>query len=655
MSTPTGPPKPKTRASGARAPQQEKSREKKNAATVPKKKTRRQPRRSKERQIVQYQAKTNPGNAHEASRKGAGPPSFWKIAQDEIVNELFIPAAAEVFASALGVPESAILQGLDLASIVYGLMTEDAGMASELRPSQAKMTKTTKAPAFTNVECFSSYITELAHAHGFKRKLSLTQTLEVDPSTMFSTPGGLALMTVLWDEYQAELTRQPDLTVHEALDFLRDFIREMSRVYRMPRTVDTLSKGIQNEAAKTTGTRPDGNSYAPDDYSREKYWEESARHYGDYGFYDDNPRLAVPTHDPKQKTSLKIKNGKWVELPKHTHTPEEISDPFHENRPREEHEVIAPMAVSQDVQHMHPRLHSHINTPYGPGLRITGRQVLADVRAAPNVTTTFNKTALLQETTGGASLFAASSDTTVSGDSFGAFIKISPDYLNARIQSIAQLFSRWRWISGHVMYTPKCAATQTGSFAFAHSDDVGAPWFTGVSTSDGPAFARVAEIEGSKINNFWAPNSLHIPRNPEYLYTEAHFSGSNQTVADRTSCNGVFVLGSSTTASAGASTPYGTLWVCYDIELIDPTPSYALSTLGILRSQVGLTSTEILLKYLIANPALCVQILRSIETNIVPKNAFDKRVLDALERLGVHSDVINADENLSRACLRLKG
>ncbi len=289
----------------------------------------------------------------------------------------------------------------------------------------------------------------------------------------------------------------------------------------------------------------------------------------------------------------------------------------------------APVAVpaSGDLSPMHPSIIERVETDFGPGIRITGRQVLCNAgesAAGAGTTSLFGNQVV------GADIFAT---TPAAPAAEGNILKISPDTLNLRLGTIAQLYSRWRWVDGHVMYTPSVATSQQGNFVMGFSQDVG------IGNAQTLTYASVTQLDHSLVQQWWAPTTLHLPggEDDEFLFVESVSGAGSQVTADRQTCHGL-VVGFPNIAG-GVGWNYGLFWICYDIILADPAPSYGLAATYRLKKMIGDDSLAILVKYLLANPLLVLKILGECGIDSKPLSPTEEVVVQTLKRLGLyHSD-----------------
>lgn len=293
-----------------------------------------------------------------------------------------------------------------------------------------------------------------------------------------------------------------------------------------------------------------------------------------------------------------------------------------------------PIAYSESGQlkPQHPSIVGAVMTDFGPGIRVTGRQLLCEIKDSTTAST------ILDASLNSADIFLSTG--VLAGPGLpGNILKLSPDYLNLRLATISQLYSRWRFVDAKILYTPACSTTTAGSFAIGFSEDVGIA--AAVGTAAGMTFAATTQLSHSNLCQYWSPLEFDIRAggDDEFLFTEVSETIGSPVAAERQTCHGLVSVFPSTTT--GFATALGTLWITYDIILADPSPSYALATAYGLQKQIGESNAAIVMKYLMANPVLLAEILK--DSGAFPARSDSQKLLtegtleQCLERLGLYN------------------
>lgn len=293
-------------------------------------------------------------------------------------------------------------------------------------------------------------------------------------------------------------------------------------------------------------------------------------------------------------------------------------------------------STSGQLRPQHATVVGSIHTDFGPGIRITGRQLMCNIGESSGITTSLFSTDT--SAISGATIFSAAGVpvSTVLLPNGGNVLKLSPDFLNLRLATIAQLYSRWKFVNFRVLYTPSVSTTTPGNFTVGFSEDVGTAALQTLS------YATTTQMARSNICQYWAPLEFDVSGggDDEFLYTESGTGGS-ATTADRQTCHGLLSVFPNTNGSIGQT--YGTLWCSYDIVLADPSPSYGLAVTYLLKQQIGDNNLALVTKYLLANPVLLAEIMAS--AGVIPPvdNSSQlvtfKGLIEQLETLGLVHNV----------------
>lgn len=242
--------------------------------------------------------------------------------------------------------------------------------------------------------------------------------------------------------------------------------------------------------------------------------------------------------------------------------------------------IAAPAAVGYQY---HPGKHTteSVDTPYGPGIRLKGRQPIAKIFAPP-----------------GSVLQLSAVGTTSVGPND---IRLGVDTLGNRIAAVARLYERYHPHRCEFVYVPSCPTSTVGSIAFGLTDDPLAPNIVA------PSFQSVTTYDKSVVTPGWQAISLTYKMHgmSEWLYSTAPGGiPSGNDALNRQSNFGALVVFGDYTNPGPNQIDYGNIFIDFDLILSAPTPDLGFT----LNSEV----------VRLAGPGMATQLAVALSTNPVP-------------------------------------
>lgn len=240
-------------------------------------------------------------------------------------------------------------------------------------------------------------------------------------------------------------------------------------------------------------------------------------------------------------------------------------------------------------------MHRHeVGTPFGPGVRLVGKQPIASVIYAAGTTALLTQLDLGME---------------IQDNSF----KMSPDNLGLRLATISQVFTRFRFQHAHVIYTPSTGTSTKGNLAMGIADDPALDQFATVN------YATTLQLADSRLTQAWSPESVFYEnKDDQYYYTE-YDKHSNASI--RQTAQAEFLIYPSFTPQVADAGTIGTLWICYDLILAEPTMTHGFGLVSSLQKSYTKQLFQQFLRQL-SDPLKAITVFESV--GLTPPDALGK-------------------------------
>ncbi len=211
--------------------------------------------------------------------------------------------------------------------------------------------------------------------------------------------------------------------------------------------------------------------------------------------------------------------------------------------------VPEPSAVSYSINtsNYHTVTGKVRHPEFGEGITVRGRQLMSDLL-----------------TTGtGTELFGTAGTATTSVND----IRITPDRLNGRLALTARTYSRYRFRNIKIVYMPRVATSDVGTYAMGLISD-------GVASSFATAsFGAVASMSPNLVCSFRKEGCLEYSYSgPKTWFTE--YDGATDAETRLTT---QFQLIGFPDATGIGATNHGWLWIEYTCELYQPTLDFGFT------------------------------------------------------------------------------
>ncbi len=264
---------------------------------------------------------------------------------------------------------------------------------------------------------------------------------------------------------------------------------------------------------------------------------------------------------------------------------------------------------------------SALQTPYGAGIRVVGRQPLAVLLWGATAGTTYAKLTSMGATVG------PGNNT----------ILLGPQYIGGRLSTLAALYERWHPHSLKIKYSPVCPTNYTGAYAHAISEDAD----TYSTHTAGVDYSETLTFEVSGGANVWAPSELenHMNGMGSWLFTSETSLGTGGGAAGlRQICAGAYMCHSNIfTPGSLENYPLGSIILEYDVMLAAPQPEAPMTLTGSMAKYLGSGFSAGLAEAISQNPVPLYRMMREycLSPNAPEQSPEDERIEAYLERRGI--------------------
>jgi len=265
-----------------------------------------------------------------------------------------------------------------------------------------------------------------------------------------------------------------------------------------------------------------------------------------------------------------------------------------------------------------------VTTPFGPGLRMKGKQAIAALRG---------------QAVGQDVLLSALGTTTIQAAvGGGGAIRCGVDSIGGRLAAIARLYERYMFNTLKVEWEPDVSTATDGSVAVALDTDA-----TSQTLNPGiPQYADLRIYTKNLTTAYWYPKSFvrECPDMDDYQYTTLSTAGT-ATSADYRQINvgTLYVRPSGSTSATTAGKVLGYITVTYDIILGSPSVDLQFTLASVASGLLGSGKTLGLSQCISGNPLPFFEMCKSYGLETVGMDPAHTKLRRQLVDLGLCVDI----------------